>query len=182
MTRRPDDPIEISRFNRDCLFLPRLPMPLSPLPLELLALVAMPSATTSASWWCPPVRRWWAAGWMTPCCSTDAGERRGASDHQDALVEVLIPAGSRLIGQSRREVRFLQKFTSTVLAIRRGEDLLLMAEPDAGADRSPSRPWAVGLMALLRLTLWRSDLRVVWALLLALLTPGPAPDLAFQTT
>ena len=132
----------------------------------------------------------------------DAGELRRAVDRQDAVVEVLIPAGSRLIGQSLREVRFLQKFNSTVLAIRRGEDLLrdrlgqvalrfgdalllqcpratvpglqvsrdllLVEEPDAGEDRRASRPWAVGLMALLLLlSLWRSDLLVVWALLAA---------------
>ncbi|WP_411876906.1 TrkA C-terminal domain-containing protein [Vulcanococcus limneticus] len=42
----------------------------------------------------------------------------------DAIAEVLVPAGSRLIGLSLREIRFSQRFTSTVLAIRRGEDLL----------------------------------------------------------
>jgi di/tricarboxylate transporter len=42
----------------------------------------------------------------------------------DAIAEVLVPAASRLIGLSLREIRFSQRFTSTVLAIRRGEDLL----------------------------------------------------------
>lgn len=54
----------------------------------------------------------------------DDGEQRRTIDQQDAVVEVLIPTGSRLIGQSLREIRFLQKFNSTVLAIRRGEDVL----------------------------------------------------------
>lgn len=54
----------------------------------------------------------------------DADDRRHSIQRQDAVVEVLIPAGSILIGQSLREIRFLQKFNSTVLAIRRGEDVL----------------------------------------------------------
>lgn len=66
-------------------------------------------------------------------------ENHGTSDHSqnptakdssaseassDAVVEVLVPAGSRLIGESLREIRFSQRFNSTVLAIRRGEELL----------------------------------------------------------
>ncbi len=66
-------------------------------------------------------------------------ENHGSSDHSqnptvkdssaseassDAVVEVLVPAGSRLIGESLREIRFSQRFNSTVLAIRRGEELL----------------------------------------------------------
>jgi hypothetical protein len=121
---------------------------------------------------------------------------------RDAVVEVLIPAGSRLIGQSLRETRFSQRFNSTVLAIRRGEEILrdrlgqvslrlgdalllqcppatvpglqvsrdlLLLDGDAVADdRGERRPWSLGLMlALLLLTLWRSDLLVVWALLAA---------------
>ena len=119
---------------------------------------------------------------------------------RDAVVEVLIPAGSRLIGQSLRDIRFTQRFNSTVLAIRRGEevlrdrlgqvslrlgDALLVQCPRASAaglqlsrdlllvdggqpedDRRDRRPWSLGFMAaLLVLTLWRSDLLVVWALL-----------------
>lgn len=122
---------------------------------------------------------------------------------RDAVVEVLIPAGSRLIGQSLREIRFSQRFNSTVLAIRRGEevlrdrlgrvslrlgDALLVQCPRASVaglqvsrdllvidggqqqeDRRDRRPWSIGLMgALLMLTLWRSDLLVVWALLAAI--------------
>ncbi|WP_411871592.1 SLC13 family permease [Vulcanococcus limneticus] len=118
----------------------------------------------------------------------------------DAIAEVLVPAGSRLIGLSLREIRFSQRFTSTVLAIRRGEDLLrdrlgqvklrlgdalLLQTPRAtlpalqvsrdlllldGAveqdDRRDRLPWALGVTAaMLVLTLLRSDLLAVWALL-----------------
>lgn len=118
----------------------------------------------------------------------------------DAVVEVLVPVGSRLIGQSLREIRFSQRFNSTVLAIRRGEELLrdrlgqvalrlgdalLLQTPRAtvpglqvsrdlllldGAqvldDRRDRMPWALGLTGgMLLLALWRSDLLVVWALL-----------------
>jgi di/tricarboxylate transporter len=51
----------------------------------------------------------------------DSPATEGSSD---AVVEVLVPAGSRLIGESLREIRFSQRFNSTVLAIRRGEELL----------------------------------------------------------
>ena len=131
------------------------------------------------------------------------GDDAARRDQQlDAVVEVLIPAGSRLIGQSLRETRFSQRFNSTVLAIRRGEevlrdrlgkvslrlgDALLVQSPraslaglqvsrdlllvDGGSEaeeRRDRRLWAIGLMlALLLLTLWRSDLLVVWALLAA---------------
>ena len=54
----------------------------------------------------------------------DADDRRHSIERQDAVVEVLIPDGSLLIGQSLREIRFLQKFNSTVLAIRRGEEVI----------------------------------------------------------
>lgn len=122
---------------------------------------------------------------------------------EDAVVEVLIPTGSRLIGQSLRETRFSRRFNSNVLAIRRGEeilrdrlgqvslrlgdalllqcppasvaalqisrDLLLLDGGQLEADRSDRRLWSVGLMvALLLLTLWRSDLLVVWTLMAAL--------------
>jgi len=118
----------------------------------------------------------------------------------DAIAEVLVPAGSRLIGLSLREICFSQRFTSTVLAIRRGEDLLrdrlgqvklrlgdalLLQTPRAtlpalqvsrdlllldGAveqdDRRDRLPWALGVTAaMLVLTLLRSDLLAVWALL-----------------
>lgn len=54
----------------------------------------------------------------------DSDDLRPSIDRADSVVEVLIPTGSRLIGQSLREIRFLQTFNSTVLAIRRGEELL----------------------------------------------------------
>ncbi len=40
------------------------------------------------------------------------------------VVEGVVPAGSRLIGQSLRELCFAQRYQAAVLAIRRGEDLL----------------------------------------------------------
>lgn len=40
------------------------------------------------------------------------------------VVEALVPAGSRLIGRSLREIRFAQQFQAAVLAIRRGEEVL----------------------------------------------------------
>lgn len=40
------------------------------------------------------------------------------------IVEALVPAGSRLIGQSLRQIRFAQRFQAAVLAIRRGEEVL----------------------------------------------------------
>ncbi len=45
-------------------------------------------------------------------------------DNLDSTIEVLIPTGSRLIGQNLREIRFSQRYNSTVLAIRRGQTLL----------------------------------------------------------
>lgn len=139
-------------------------------------------------------------------------EPHGAStfDPQvDTVVEVLIPANSRLLGQSLREIRFSQTFNCTVLAMRRGEDLLrdrlgqvmlrlgdslLLQAPKASLaalqispdlllvdgdpspnDRQGQSRWALGLLFLmLLLSLWRSDLLVVWALLavLALVTMG----------
>jgi di/tricarboxylate transporter len=112
----------------------------------------------------------------------------------------MVPAGSRLIGQSLRDLRFAQRFNAAVLAIRRGEEVLrerlgketlqfgdalliqispaglrglelsselLLAEPlPLPEDRQNRLPWAVGLtLALLLLTLWRSDALAIWALL-----------------
>jgi di/tricarboxylate transporter len=116
------------------------------------------------------------------------------------IVEGVVPAGSRLIGQSLRELRFAQRFQAAVLAIRRGEDLLrdrlgreqlrlgdalllqlgstalralepggdlLLSEPGEGTnDRCDRLPWVLALLvALLLLTLWRSDALAIWALL-----------------
>jgi di/tricarboxylate transporter len=41
-----------------------------------------------------------------------------------SIVEGVVPVGSRLIGQSLRELCFAQRFQAVVLAIRRGEELL----------------------------------------------------------
>ena len=122
------------------------------------------------------------------------------SSSPEAFVEVLVPAESHLIGQSLRELRFSQRFNATVLAIRRGEevlqdrlgqvqmrlgdalllqtprtslkglqvsrDLLLLDGAEVLEDRRDRLPWAVGLtMAVLVLTLWRSDAVAVWGLL-----------------
>lgn len=130
----------------------------------------------------------------------DPGASVSRDSQVDAIVEVLIPANSRLLGQSLRQIRFSQSFNCTVLAIRRGEDLLrdrlgqvslrlgdalLIQAPKAslaalqvsrdlllvdGAqaldDRRDRRGWALALLVLmLLLSLWRSDLLVVWALL-----------------
>lgn len=51
-------------------------------------------------------------------------EEAGEPPLELAVVEGLVPAGSRLIGQSLREIRFAQRFGASVLAIRQGEDLL----------------------------------------------------------
>lgn len=134
-------------------------------------------------------------------CDVEEGPRPDL--RADAVVEVLVPAGSRLIGQSLRETRFSRRFNSNVLAIRRGEeilrdrlgqvslrlgdalllqcppasvaalqvsrDLLLLDGGRTDSDRSDRRFWSVGLMGLLLLlTLWRSDLLVVWSLLVSL--------------
>jgi di/tricarboxylate transporter len=49
------------------------------------------------------------------------GEEEGTSL---TVVEGVVPAGSRLIGRSLRDLRFAQRFQAAVLAIRRGEELL----------------------------------------------------------
>jgi di/tricarboxylate transporter len=131
----------------------------------------------------------------------------GQAQHQQtsdstelSILEAMVPAGSRLIGQSLRDLRFAQRFNAAVLAIRRGEEVLrerlgketlqfgdalliqispaglrglelsselLLAEPlPLPEDRQNRLPWAVGLtLALLLLTLWRSDALAIWALL-----------------
>ena len=49
---------------------------------------------------------------------------KSQDDTLDSTIEVIVPTGSRLIGQSLREIRFSQRYNSTVLAIRRGQTLL----------------------------------------------------------
>lgn len=117
-----------------------------------------------------------------------------------SVVEAVVPAGSPLIGQSLRELRFAQRTNAAVLAIRRGEevlrdrlgqvslklgDALLLQAPDpslralevsgdllladrgeAPSDRRDRLPWTVGLtLAVMLLTLWRSEALAIWALL-----------------
>lgn len=55
----------------------------------------------------------------------------GQAQHQQtsdstelSILEAMVPAGSRLIGQSLRDLRFAQRFNAAVLAIRRGEEVL----------------------------------------------------------
>jgi di/tricarboxylate transporter len=117
-----------------------------------------------------------------------------------AVVEAVVPAGSPLIGQSLRELRFAQRTNAAVLAIRRGEqllldrlgqvslqlgdalllqapdpslralevsgDLLLADRAEAPSDRRDRLPWTIALtVAVLLLTLWRSEALAIWALL-----------------
>lgn len=117
-----------------------------------------------------------------------------------SVVEAVVPAGSPLIGQSLRELRFAQRTNAAVLAIRRGEevlrdrlgqvslklgdalllqapdpslralevsgDLLLADRAEAPSDRRDRLPWTVLLtLALMALTLWRSEALAIWALL-----------------
>ena len=117
-----------------------------------------------------------------------------------SVVEAVVPAGSPLLGQSLRELRFAQRTNAAVLAIRRGEevlrdrlgqvslrlgdalllqapepslralqvsgDLLLAECGEAPTDRRDRLRWAVVLtLALMALTLWRSDALAIWALL-----------------
>lgn len=117
-----------------------------------------------------------------------------------SVVEAVVPAGSPLIGQSLRELRFAQRTNAAVLAIRRGEevlrdrlgqvslklgdalllqaadpslralevsgDLLLADRGEAPSDRRDRLPWTVALtVAVMLLTLWRSEALAIWALL-----------------
>lgn len=46
------------------------------------------------------------------------------TDNEEGIAEVLILSNSRLVGATLKELRFRQRYNSTVLAIRRGEDVL----------------------------------------------------------
>ncbi len=134
---------------------------------------------------------------------TDPGDRPTGTDRSVlnlSVVEAVVPAGSPLIGQNLRELRFAQRTNAAVLAIRRGEevlrdrlgqvslklgdalllqapdpslralevsgDLLLADRGDAPSDRRDRLPWTVALtVAVMALTLWRSEALAIWALL-----------------
>lgn len=46
------------------------------------------------------------------------------TDNEEGIAEVLILSNSRLVGSNLKELRFRQRYNSTVLAIRRGEEIL----------------------------------------------------------
>ncbi|MFW6316319.1 MAG: SLC13 family permease [Cyanobacteriota bacterium] len=46
------------------------------------------------------------------------------TDNEEGIAEVLILSNSRLVGSTLKELRFRQRYNSTVLAIRRGEEVL----------------------------------------------------------
>lgn len=138
-----------------------------------------------------------------PAARADPRDRPTGTDRSVlnlSVVEAVVPAGSPLIGQSLRELRFAQRTNAAVLAIRRGEevlrdrlgqvslklgdalllqapdpslralevsgDLLLADRAEAPSDRRDRLPWTLGLtLAVMLLTLWRSEALAIWALL-----------------
>lgn len=52
------------------------------------------------------------------------GLDKGLNEGEEKLAEVLILSNSRLIGSTLKELRFRQRYNATVLAIRRGEELV----------------------------------------------------------
>jgi di/tricarboxylate transporter len=54
----------------------------------------------------------------------DLQELRDGSGGTQRLVEVLLPAGSSIAGSSVRELRFRQRYNATLLAVRRGRQVL----------------------------------------------------------
>ncbi|MFZ0409475.1 MAG: SLC13 family permease [Cyanobium sp.] len=72
------------------------------------------------------LRQAWECSDDTVEAATHSVARGPASEvgPQLSIVEALVPAGSRLIGQNLREIRFAQRFNAAVLAIRRGEEVL----------------------------------------------------------
>jgi len=53
-----------------------------------------------------------------------SGEQGVEGTATQRMVEVLLPSGSFLAGASLRELRFRQRFNATVIALRRGQDLV----------------------------------------------------------
>ena len=43
---------------------------------------------------------------------------------EEKIAEILILSNSRLVGSTLKDIRFRQRYNATVLAIRRGEDLI----------------------------------------------------------
>jgi di/tricarboxylate transporter len=54
----------------------------------------------------------------------DLRELSGATDSPQRVVEVLLPSGSALVGASVRDLRFRQRYNATMLAVRRGNQVL----------------------------------------------------------
>ncbi|WP_216904670.1 SLC13 family permease [Synechococcus sp. CCY 9618] len=54
----------------------------------------------------------------------DLRELSGASESPQRVVEVLLPSGSTLAGASVRDLRFRQRYNATLLAVRRGNQVL----------------------------------------------------------
>ncbi|MBW4531420.1 MAG: SLC13 family permease [Aphanothece saxicola GSE-SYN-MK-01-06B] len=54
----------------------------------------------------------------------DLRELSGATESPQRVVEVLLPNGSSLVGASVRDLRFRQRYNATMLAVRRGNQVL----------------------------------------------------------
>ncbi|MEA5442000.1 SLC13 family permease [Cyanobium gracile] len=54
----------------------------------------------------------------------DMRELSGATESPQRVVEVLLPNGSSLVGASVRDLRFRQRYNATMLAVRRGNQVL----------------------------------------------------------
>ncbi|MEA5390350.1 SLC13 family permease [Cyanobium gracile UHCC 0139] len=54
----------------------------------------------------------------------DLRELSGVTDSPQRVVEVLLPNGSTLVGASVRDLRFRQRYNATMLAVRRGNQVL----------------------------------------------------------
>ncbi|MFM8604200.1 MAG: SLC13 family permease [Cyanobium sp.] len=103
---------------------------------------------------------------LVPDVPVALGEGGPGASADLRIVEGVVPAGSMLIGRSLRDLRFAQRFQAAVLAIRRGEELLLSEAAEPPSDRRDRLPWVLALVAaLLLLALWRSDALAIWALL-----------------
>ncbi|HKL29158.1 MAG TPA: SLC13 family permease [Natrialbaceae archaeon] len=68
---------------------------------------------------------------LVPDVQVDEAELETASEQQN-LVEVVVGPGASLVGQSLRSVAFRQRYDATVLAIRRGPELVRKRLDDVG--------------------------------------------------